>query len=132
MVQLKKKLAKLKRVTKLKRVKITINPRKRKGKTRPPAPPIPIPRGHITVKRTALYEPFAHAVVVQNPSSGEYKYILDELPLDEFERDIYNRILEILLAEIRSPKEEIKDPRAFFDREAKKTTLQKVQPNKRE
>lgn len=120
MVQLKKKLAKLKRVTKLKRVKITINPRKRKGKTRPPAPPIPIPRGHITVKRTALYEPFAHAVVVQNPSSGEYKYILDELPLDEFERDIYNRILEILLAEIRSPKEEIKDPRAFFDREAKK------------
>jgi hypothetical protein len=114
MVQLKKKLAKLKHV------RITINPRKRKGETMPPAPPIPIPRGYITVERTALYEPFAHAVVVQNPSTGEYKYILDELPLDEFERDIYNRILEILLAEIRSPREEIKDPRTFFDREAKK------------
>ena len=114
MVQLKKKLAKLKRI------RITTNPRKRKGKTRPPAPPIPIPRGYVTVVRTALYEPFAHAVVVQNPSTGEYKYILDELPLDEFERDIYNRILEILLAEIRSPREEIKDPRTFFDREAKK------------
>jgi flagellar protein FlaI len=86
----------------------------------PPAPPIPIPRGYKTVERTALYEPFAHAVIVQNPATGEYKYILDELALDPFERGIYDRILEILLAEIRSPKEEIKDPRVFFDTEAKK------------
>ncbi|NIQ04871.1 MAG: type II/IV secretion system ATPase subunit, partial [Candidatus Korarchaeota archaeon] len=70
--------------------------------------------------RTALYEPFAHAVIVQNPSTGEFKYMLDELQLDPFERGIYDRILEILLAEISSPKEEIKDPRVFFDTEAKK------------
>ncbi len=86
----------------------------------PPPPPIPIPRGYQTVDRTTLYEPFAHAVIVQNPETGEFKYILDELQLDPFERGIYNRILEILLAEIRSPKEEINDPRAFFDKEAKK------------
>ena len=36
------------------------------------------------------------------------------------ERAIYQRILEILLAEIESPKEEITDPRKFFAEEAKK------------
>jgi flagellar protein FlaI len=36
------------------------------------------------------------------------------------ERGIYNRILEILLAEIESPKEEISDPRKFFAEAAKK------------
>ncbi|UCE16027.1 MAG: type II/IV secretion system ATPase subunit [Candidatus Bathyarchaeota archaeon] len=109
-----------KTISKLKRVRIRINLRKRKEKVIPPAPSIPIPRGYKTVDRTALYEPFAHAVIVQNPSTGEFKYILDELQLDPFERGIYDRILEILLAEIRSPKGEVKDPRAFFDTEAKK------------
>jgi hypothetical protein len=37
------------------------------------------------------------------------------------ERGIYHRILEILLAELESPKEEITDPRKFFAEEAKKS-----------
>ena len=86
----------------------------------PPAPPLSIPRGYNVVERTSLYEPFAHAVIVQNPGTGEFKYILDELALDTFEREIYNKILEVLLAEIKSPREEIKNPREFFDNEAKK------------
>jgi len=94
--------------------------RKRKEEVIPPPPPIPVPRGYRTVERTALYEPFAHAVIVQNPTTGEFKYILDELQLDPFERGIYDRILEILLAEIRSPREAIQDPRVFFDTQAKK------------
>ncbi|HML02836.1 MAG TPA: type II/IV secretion system ATPase subunit, partial [Candidatus Bathyarchaeia archaeon] len=53
-------------------------------------------------------------------STGEFKYILDELQLDELERNIYNRILDILLAEIESPKEEVGDPRKFFATEARK------------
>jgi len=93
---------------------------KAKGKAIPPAPPLSIPRGYNVVERTSLYEPFAHAVIVQNPATGEYKYILDELQLDTFEREIYNKILEVLLAEIKSPREEIKSPREFFDNEAKK------------
>jgi len=113
MLQLRKTFAKLKRV------KINLG-KKHKEKVIPPAPSIPIPRGYKTVDRTALYEPFAHAVIVQNPETGEFKYILDELQLDPFERGIYDRILEILLAEIRSPREEIKDPRVFFDTQAKK------------
>lgn len=93
---------------------------KRKAEAIPPAPPLSIPRGYSVVERTSLYEPFAHAVIVQNPATGEYKYILDELQLDTFEREIYNKILEILLAEIKSPREEVKSARDFFDVQAKK------------
>jgi len=93
---------------------------KRKPVTIPPAPPLSIPRGFTIVDRQSLYEPFAHAVIVQNPTTGEYKYILDELLLDTFEREIYNKVLEVLLAEIHAPREELESAREFFDKEAKK------------
>jgi len=85
----------------------------------PPASPKPVPRGFKIVERYPLYEPFVHVAIAQNPSTGEYKYILDELQLDDLERNIYNRILDILLSEIESPKEEITDPRKFFANEAR-------------
>jgi flagellar protein FlaI len=72
------------------------------------------------IDKYPLYEPFAQVAIVQDPQTGEHKYILDELQLDSMERSIYNHILEILLAEIESPKEEITDPRKFFAQEAKK------------
>jgi len=85
----------------------------------PPASPKPVPRGFKIVERYPLYEPFVHVAIAQNPSTGEHKYILDELQLDDLERNIYNRILDILLSEIESPKEEITDPRKFFANEAR-------------
>ncbi|MGB9959057.1 MAG: type II/IV secretion system ATPase subunit [Candidatus Bathyarchaeales archaeon] len=113
-LQLKEKLGKIKKV------RIRINLGKPKQVAIPPPPPKPIPKGFKVVDRYPLYEPFAHVAIVQNPKTGEYKYILDELQLDPLERSVYNRILEILLAEIESPKEEILDPRKFFAEEAKK------------
>jgi len=95
--------------------------KKQKLNTLPPSsPPKPLPRGYKIVERYPLYEPFAHAAIAQNPASGEYKYILDELRLDILERNVYDRILEILLAEIASPEAEIEDPRQFFVTEAEK------------
>jgi archaeal flagellar protein FlaI len=79
-----------------------------------------LPKGTKIVDKYPLYEPFAQVVIVQDPKTGEHKYILDELQLDKMERAIYMRILEILLAEIESPKEEVTDPRKFFAEEAKK------------
>ena len=79
-----------------------------------------LPKDIKIVDKYPLYEPFAQVAIVQDPKTGEHKYILDELQLDRMERAIYNRILEILLAEIESPKEEITDPRKFFAEEAKK------------
>ncbi len=77
-------------------------------------------RGLKIIETYPLYEPFSHVVIVQNPKTGEHKYVLDELQLDQLERSVYHRILEVLLAEIESPKEEIADPRKFFAEEAKK------------
>jgi archaeal flagellar protein FlaI len=95
--------------------------KRQKLKAIPPAPPPkPLPKGYKIVERYPLYEPFAHAAIARNPLTGEYKYVLDELRLDILERNVYDRILEILLAEISAPEQEIEDPRQFFVTEAEK------------
>ena len=105
----------------LKNIQLTL-PFKKKGKEETLPPPVskPILRGLKIVERYPLCEPFSHVVIVQNPKTGEHKYILDELQLDLLEKDVYHRILEILLAEIDSPKEEIADPHKFFAEAAKR------------
>jgi len=106
-------------LAKLKKIRIKINVGKKEQVAIPPPPPKPVPRGFKVVEKYPLYEPFAHVAIAQSPKTGEYKYILDELQLDPLERSVYNRILDILLAEIESPKQEIADPRKFFAEEAK-------------
>lgn len=108
------------KLAKLKTLRVKINLGKQEKMAIPPPPPKPIPRKFKVVEKHPLYEPFAHVAIVQNPETGEYRYILDELQLDPLERNVYDRILEILLAEIESPKQEIADPRKFFAEEAKK------------
>jgi flagellar protein FlaI len=94
--------------------------RKRLKPIPPAPPPKPLPRGYKVVERYPLYEPFVHVAIAKSPATGEFKYVLDELQLDVLERNVYDRILEILLAEIGSPREEIEDPRQFFVTEAEK------------
>jgi flagellar protein FlaI len=108
------------RLARLKTIKIGLHFAKKSREVVSPPPPRPIPRGFKVVEKYPLYEPFAHVAIAQNPKTGEYKFILDELQLDPLERSVYNRILEMLLAEMESPKEEILDPRRFFADEAKK------------
>jgi flagellar protein FlaI len=115
-----KKLRPREALVKLKRVRIKFNFKKHEQAAVPPPPPKPVPRGFKIIEKYPLYEPFAHVAIAQNPKTGEFKYVMDELQLDPLERGVYNRILEILLAEIESPKEEIMDPRKFFAEEAKK------------
>ena len=117
MVQIKNVSSKLKSIGK----KFPSVLRRHKLRPIPPAPPPKaLPKGYKIVERYPLYEPFVHVAIAQNPSTGEFKYILDELQLDILERNVYDRILEILLAEIGSPREEIEDPRQFFVTEAEK------------
>lgn len=110
---------------KVKNIKLPKIKIKRSFKKKRLEPPLirstkPLPKGVKVVEKYPLYEPFSQVAIVQDPKTGEHKYILDELQLDPMERAIYNRILEILLAEIESPKDEIEDPRKFFAEEAKK------------
>ena len=101
--------------------KTSITNKKKEQELPPPLPPTkPISKALKVIEKYPLYEPFSHVAIVQDPKTGEHKYMLDELQLDTLERGVYNRILEILLAEIESPKEEIPDPRKFFAGEAKK------------
>jgi flagellar protein FlaI len=107
-------------LARLKTVRIKFNFKKHEQAAVQPTQSKPVPKGFKIAEKYPLYEPFAHVAIAQNPKTGEFKYILDELQLDPLERSVYNRILEILLAEIESPKEEIVDPRRFFAEEAKK------------
>jgi flagellar protein FlaI len=79
-----------------------------------------LPKGVKIVEKYPIREPFSQVAIIQDPKTGEHKYILDELQLDPLEKDVYKRVLEILLAEIQSPKNEITDPRKFFAEEARK------------
>jgi len=104
----------------VKSIKLPTIFKKKFPEPQPTFEPQPLPKGVKIIERYPLYEPFSQVVIFQDPKTGENKYILDELQLDPMERGIYNRILEMLLAEIESPKEEISDPRRFFAEEAKK------------
>jgi len=110
---------KLQKLPKIK-FKINLNLKKKKPEPEPTLLAKTLQKGVKIIDKYPLYEPFAQVLIIQDPKTGEHKYILDELQLDPMERGIYNRILEILLAEIESPKEEIADPRKFFAEEAKK------------
>jgi flagellar protein FlaI len=107
--------------SRLKKLKVSSFFKKREPRRNIPiaAPKLP-PRGFKRVDKYPLYEPYTHVEIVQNPKTGEHKYMLDELQLDPLERGVYGHILEMLLAEIESPKEEVTDPRRFFATEAKK------------
>jgi hypothetical protein len=95
-LRLKKSLSGLKN---LKKIKINIRFKKKEEQMPvPPPPPKPIPKGLKVIEKYPLYEPFSHVVIVQNPKTGEHRYILDELQLDPLERGVYDRILEILLS----------------------------------
>jgi len=104
--------------------KINLTLKKKKTGTEPETQTIPrqkvLPKDVKVVERYPLREPFSQVAIIQDPKTGEHKYILDELKLDQLEKDVYKRVLEILLAEIQSPKNEIKDPRKFFAEEALK------------
>ena len=110
------------KVQKLPKTKFKIKLNIQKNKPEPESIPLAktLSKDVKIIDKYPLYEPFAQVIIVQDPKTGENKYILDELQLDPMERGIYHRILEILLAEIESPKEEITDPRKFFAEEAKK------------
>ena len=43
-----------------------------------------LPKTMKVVDKYSLYEPFAQVAIVQDPKTGEFKYVLDELQLDPF------------------------------------------------
>jgi flagellar protein FlaI len=67
-----------------------------------------------------LEEPWAYAVILENQASGETIYYVDEIPLNEEERRIYNEIMNVLYWELKPPESEDIDVFAYFAREARR------------
>ncbi|UCD95775.1 MAG: hypothetical protein JSV35_04480, partial [Candidatus Bathyarchaeota archaeon] len=66
----------------------------------------PIPEGFRETESYPLKAPFSYATIVQNEETGEYLYIVDELPLMKEETDLHHQVKNILEYELQPPKSE--------------------------
>jgi flagellar protein FlaI len=71
------------------------------------------------IKTYPLEEPWSRAVILQNTETGETIYWVDEIPLNDAEREVYKKIIDVLYWEMEPPKEGV-DPQEHFIEEAKK------------
>jgi len=62
-----------------------------------------VPEGYVEVETYPLKAPFSYASIVQNEDTGEYLYIVDELPLTKEENDLFFRLKNILEYELQAP-----------------------------
>ncbi len=79
--------------------------------------------GFRLVKAYPLIEPWAYARIVENPETGEIRYIVDEVPLNDQEYKVYKKIIEILYWELRPPPVGV-DPTEYFTKEARRVITQ--------
>lgn len=79
---------------------------------------IGVEKGFKVVESYPLEDPWARAVILQNPSTGETLYYVDEIQLTREEREVYKRLMDILYWELEPPKEGV-DPREHFKKQAK-------------
>ena len=57
------------------------------------------------VESYPLKPPFSYALIVRDRSEGEFFYLLDEIPLDQQEREVFTGLKEVLEAELKAPEE---------------------------
>ncbi len=62
-----------------------------------------VPEGYAEVETYPLKAPFSYASIVQNEDTGVYLYIVDELPLEREESDLFFRMKNILEYELQAP-----------------------------
>jgi flagellar protein FlaI len=67
-----------------------------------------------------LEEPWAYAVILENQATGEIIYHVDEIPLNEEERRIYDEVMDILYWELKPPASEDIDVFSYFAKEARR------------
>jgi flagellar protein FlaI len=79
-------------------------------------------KGFKTLKTYSLEDPWVRAKIVQNVETGETIYVVDEVPMNREEMEIYKRILDILYWEMEPPKEG-EDPYEHFRKVAKDVVM---------
>jgi len=61
------------------------------------------PEGYSEIETYPLKPPFSYATIVQHEQTADYLYIVDELPLDKEECEIFIRMRNILEYELQAP-----------------------------
>jgi flagellar protein FlaI len=61
------------------------------------------PEGYSEVETYPLKPPFSYATIVQHEETADYLYIVDELPLNKEEREVFTRMRNILEYELKAP-----------------------------
>ncbi len=67
----------------------------------------------------SIEDPWARVYIVEDRNKGSVKYIVDEIPLTKEEREVYEKIKNILYWELEPP-EPGEDPKKHFEEQAKK------------
>ena len=64
------------------------------------------PEGYSEIETYPLKPPFSYASIVQNESTSELLYIVDELTLEKEEKETYDRMKNVLEYELKAPEGE--------------------------
>ena len=72
-----------------------------------------VPEGYEEVESYPLNAPYSYAIVAQNKQTSERLYIIDELPMEQLERDAFRGLRELLEQELEAPEEDQSLKEAF-------------------
>lgn len=74
------------------------------------------------LERYPLYEPFAYATIIQDETTGDVMYHLEEIELDSTEQKVYRELTRIVMLELPPPEEltKIGDVKNYLLNELKK------------
>jgi flagellar protein FlaI len=64
-----------------------------------------VPEGYQEVENYPLRAPFSYCIVAKNEKTSENLYIVDELPMDMGEREVYSKLQNLLEKELEAPRE---------------------------
>jgi flagellar protein FlaI len=64
-----------------------------------------VPEGYVEVESYPLMAPFSYCIIAKNEQTSERIFIVDELPMDVREREVSEKLNEILEKELETPRE---------------------------
>lgn len=72
-----------------------------------------VPEGYVQVESYPLKPPYSYAWIFQKENEPIYLYVVDELPLTQEEKEVFNRLKNILEYELKAPYAEETLPESF-------------------
>jgi flagellar protein FlaI len=64
-----------------------------------------VPEGYVEVESYPLQAPFSYCIIAKDEQTSEHIFIVDELPMDAEEREVSEKLNDILERELEAPRE---------------------------